>query len=449
MRDRRLRRAAAVLGLCVAGVAMLSAENWPQFRGPGGQGISAETGLPLTWSATANVAWKTRLPGPGHSSPVIWGDRVFLTAFEPDGSVRNWFAASSGRLLVLCLDRRTGRVMWQQPVPARRIESLHATNSPASPTPVTDGRLVIVHFGSAGLFAFTVEGQKVWEVPLGPFPNDWGSASSPLLYGNLVLLNSDTDGEDFLLAVDKQSGRTVWKKDRSDVARSWPTPFVWSPGGRDQIVVSGSRRVTAYDPADGRELWAVDGLTQWVSPSPAAAHGLLFVASNGPGGNVILAIRPGGRGNVTSTHVAWRFTRSAPYNSSPVVNGEYLYVVKNGGVMTCLNARTGTLVWQQRLPAGGDYYASLVAADGRIHATSEDGVTTVLAAKGVYEPLASNAVGERTMATPAISNGQIFIRTDEHLFAIGTARSTRGTSGTRGTLVAPEAPVAPVPPDSQ
>jgi len=406
---------------CVAAAASLPAEDWPQFRGAH-QGLSLETGLPLRWSGSSGLAWKTPLPGPGHSSPVVSGERIFLTAFEPQGAVSNIIWWRSGRLLVLCLDRQTGRILWQREVPAKRIEELHSTNAPASPTPVTDGQRVYVHFGSFGLVAFDLEGRKLWEKPLGPFPNDWGSASSPILYGKLLLLNCDTDGEDFLLAVDKATGRTVWRTSRPDATRAWPTPMIWSADGADQIVVSGSGRVKAYDPKDGRELWTVEGLTTWVTPTPVAAHGLLFVASNGPGGNVVMAIRPGGRGNVTATHVAWRYDGSAPYNSSPVVVGDHLYTVKNGGVMTCFDARGGAVVWQGRLTARGNYYASLIAGDGRVYALSEDGEASVVEAGKTFRILATNALGERTMATPAVSGGRLFIRSDASLFAVAPGR---------------------------
>jgi len=420
--NSRRKFVAVILGLlCFCGAAI--AENWPQFRGPQSQGVSTETGLPVKWSATSNVKWKTALPGPGHSSPIIWGNRIFLTALRQESSlVRRYLYASRGQLVVLCLDKGSGKILWEREVPAERIEKTHSTNSPASPTPVTDGRYVYVYFGSRGLICFDFNGNKVWEIPLGPFPNEWGSASSPILYKNMLLLNCDTDAEDFLLAVDKNTGKTIWKTSRSDVTRAWPTPVIWSADGKDEIVVSGSGRVKAYDPQDGRELWTVNGLTTWVTPTPVSAHGLLYVAANGPGGNIIMAIRPGGRGNITNTHVVWRYERAAPYSSSPVVVGDYLYTVKNGGIMTCLNARTGALAWQERLPARGDYYASPVAADGKIYTLSEDGEVSVVAAKPTFELISSNSMGERCMASPAISGGQIFIRSDYNLFCIGEAR---------------------------
>lgn len=433
------RQVAPAVALAVAALAALvastpvHADNWPQFRGPGSRGLSSETGLPLKWTATSNVAWKAPLPGPGHSSPIVWGNRIFLTAFRPapggtGGVFRSLMGliargvSVSGQLFVLCLDRATGKALWEREVPLEVIEEVHPTNSPASPTPVTDGQRVYVYFGSYGLLAYDFDGRKIWERRLGPFPNEWGSASSPILYGNMLILNCDTDAEDFLLAVDKATGKTIWQTPRN-ATRAWPVPVIWNAGGRDQIVVSGSERVTAYDPSNGREIWTVDGLSTWVSPTPVAAHGLLFVAANGPGGNIIMAIRPGGRGNITSTHVAWRHERAAPYIPSPIVVGDYLFVVKDGGIMTCLNARTGELAWQQRLPARGSYYASPVAAEGRLYVISEDGEVTVVAAKPTFEVIATSSMGERTMASPALSSGQIFIRTDNALWAIGKASS--------------------------
>ena len=405
---------------------LLFADNWPQFRGPD-QGRTPETNLPVSWSATENVRWKTPLPGPGHSSPIIWGDRIFLTAFRPEstgmmGRLMSRLGWPAGQLLVLSLDKQTGRVLWEREVVVDSIAPLHSTNAPASPTPVTDGELVYVYFGQKGLTAFDFDGDVVWEKDLGPYPNEWGFASSPVLYRDKLILLSDSDAEDFLLAVYKTTGKDVWKTPRPNVERSWPVPVIWNVEGGDQIVVSGSHTVRAYDPENGREIWQVNGLTTWVAPTPVTAHGLLYVVSGGPGGSVGMAIRPGGRGDITNTHVAWHYDRSTPYIPSPVVLGDYFYMVRNGGIMTCLNARTGEEVWQERLPASGDYYASLIAAEDRIYALSEDGEATVVAAGPEYQVLSSNSLGERTMATPAVSDGEMFIRSDQTLFAIGRSR---------------------------
>lgn len=399
------------------------AGQWPQWRGPGSDGRTIERGLPTHWDAHTNVQWKARLPGPGHSSPIVWGDRIFLTAFREAGGLLSYFW-TRGQLVVLALDARTGNIVWERPVHADRMEKIHSRNAPASPTPTTDGRFVYVHFGSAGLAAFDFDGRQVWEKPLGPYSNEWGSGSSPILYGTLLILNVDSDGEDFLLAVDKMTGKTVWRTSRSDVARGWSTPYVWRAAdhadasgadrGRDEIVVAGGGHVKGYNPGDGRELWRAEGTFEWVAPTPVAGRRLLYVASKGS----TLAIRPGGRGDVTRSHVVWH-RRDGPYISSPVLVGEQLYTVEDGGVMTCVDADTGALVWRARLPARGNYFASLLAGDGKVYATSEDGDVTVVAAGPTFNRIRTNTLHERTMASPAIAGGVMYFRSDQHLFAIG------------------------------
>ncbi len=402
----------------------LSAQDWPQFRGPTGQGLSNETGLPVVWSDTENVHWRTELPGPGHSSPVVAGDRIYLTAFRSDRRMplARFFTAPRGQLVALALDKASGDILWERVIVEGELQDVHATNSPASPTPVTDGDRVYVFFGSVGLVCLDADGNELWRREFGEIPNEWGSASSPVLHDGLLLLNSDSDGDDFLIALDALTGETRWWTDRGRVSRSWSTPLIWEVDGRNQVVVSGSRQVKAYDASTGEEIWSVDGLTEWVAPTPITAHGLLYVVSNGPGGNVALAIRPGGRGDITDTHVAWRYERGASYVSSPVVVGDYLYMAKDGGIMTALDARTGELARQGRLPARGNYYASLLAADGQIYALNDDGEATVLVASPDFEVLSVNAVGERTLASIAVSGGQLLIRSDESLFAIGDPR---------------------------
>lgn len=405
---RVVRVGLVCLSLTSAGAA---AENWPQFRGPGGRGLSAERGLPARWGEGRGVRWKTPLPGPGHSSPVVWGERVFLTAYAPPKEAR------PGRLLVLCLNALTGKVLWEREVPVGQIERTGGANAPASPTPATDGRRVYVYFGSYGLVSFDFDGRKVWELPLGPFANEWGSASSPVLHGRLLLLNRTHEDGGFLLAVDKETGRTAWRTEHPRATPSFATPFVWEKEGGAEVVVSGSGFVKGFDPRTGRELWRVGGMPDGVAPTPVAAHGLLYVASNSQP-NFILAVRPGGRGDVTRTHVAWRHERAVISVPSPLVVGEHLYALRDGGVMTCLEARTGAVLWQQRLPGRGNYFASPVAGDGKIYAVSEEGEVAVVAAGPVYTLIASNRMGERTMATPAVSGSRVLIRTDENLYCV-------------------------------
>ena len=424
MRSKILLPVVTVLVLGFHGLA--DAENWPQFRGWNGAGISEEKGLPIRWSDQDNVYWKTALPGPGHSSPCIWGDKIFLTAFRPEGGPPKisdeWVPEPQGQLIALALSTRTGQILWQREIPVK-IEQVHVFNSPASPTPVTDGERVYFYFGSYGLLCYDLEGNKIWDLPLGPSGNDHGGSSSPILYKDSLIMNSDNDADPFLLAIHKKTGKPKWQTSRSGFERSFATPMLWQVNGKTEVVVSGSYRVKGYDPDTGEEIWTCRGMPRWVVPIPVTAHGMLF-ATSGLGGNVFLAIRPGGRGEINDTHLAWRYERGAPGVPSPVVVGNHLYAVQKGGIITCLQAKTGQVAWQKRLPAGGDYYASILAADGKLYTLSEEGKVCVLEAGEKFHLLSVNDMGERCMATPAISQGQIFIRSDKTLYCIGKPRST-------------------------
>ncbi len=409
---RRVSGAWAVGLLLLTNALTVGADNWPQYRGPGGSGVSAEKGLPTKWGAGGGVRWKTRLPGPGHSSPVVWGERLFLTAYVAG------VGPGRGRLLVLCVDVRTGRVLWEREVRAGQIERVGGANAPATPTPVTDGRRVYVYFGSHGLASFDFEGRKVWEVPLRPCGGEFGSASSPVLHGRLLLLNCTSDAGGFLLAADKETGRTVWRAPHEQPTLSFATPFVWDTGAGAEIVLIVSGHVKGFDPKTGRELWRVAGAPKGVAPTPVAAGGLLYAASNAQPGFVV-AIRPGGRGDIAATHVAWRHDKGVVSVPSPLAVGGYLFALKDGGVITCFDAKSGAVLWQQRLPARGNYFASPVAGEGKIYVVSEEGEVSVVAAKPAYELIATNSMGGRTMASPAISGGRVFIRTDEHLYCVG------------------------------
>jgi outer membrane protein assembly factor BamB len=412
---RRVTRATAFWLFLVVITPTAAAENWPQYRGPGGLGVSPEKGLPTKWGAGDGVLWKTKLPGPGHSSPVVWGDRLFLTAYAAAGG------ANRGRLLVLSVDRLTGKILWEREVRAGQIERMGGANAPATPTPATDGRRVYVYFGSYGLVCFDFEGRKVWEREVAPCGGEFGSASSPVLHGRLLLLNCTSDAGGLLLAADKETGRTVWSAAHAQPALSFATPFVWDTGAGAQIVLVVSGHVKGFDPRTGRESWRVSGFPRGVAPTPVADGGLLYVASNAPPG-FIVAIRPGGGGDVTATHVAWRHDKGVVSVPSPLAVGGHLFALRDGGVLTCLDAKTGAVLWQQRLPARGNYFASPVAGDGKVYVVSEEGEVSVVAAKPVYELLATNSMRERTMASPAISAGGIFIRTDEHLYCVKGAR---------------------------
>ena len=389
-------------------VAVAGAERqWPGFRGPTGQGTVVDSGFPLEWSGSKNVRWRMKLPGRGNSSPVVWNERVFITAESADRADR----------LLLCLDRADGRVRWQVAAPRpAKPEKLYWKNTYASSTPVTDGERVICFFGNSGLVAFDLDGKRLWQRGLGEFKTSHGPGSSPVLYRDLVILLQDQNrGESVFAAFEKSTGRPVWQRARAG-AMCWSTPVLLRVGDHDELVHNGSHQVIAYDPATGRELWRLAGPSREAIPMIASGGGLLYSASgrNGP----TLAIRPGGKGDVTATHLAWRTIRGGPHVPSPVFLNGRLYSVSDTGIVSCLVARTGKSLWQRRLR--GRFSMSPLAAGDRLLLTSEDGVTTILKDGPTFEVLATNHLGENVLATPAVLGGQIIFRTAEHLLCIGS-----------------------------
>jgi outer membrane protein assembly factor BamB len=393
----------------------LSAEEWPEFRGPTGQGHSTERNIPLEWSESRNVAWKTQLPGTGWSSPVVAGGKVWLTAAVKD---RN-----GGSLRALAYDVATGRELVNAEVfHVRSVDPLNPKNTRASPTPILDGDRVYVHFGADGTAALTTTGEIVWKTRF-DYQSQHGDGGSPALYGDLLILNCDGDDEAFVVAIEKQTGKTRWKTARRQPsAQAYSTPLVIRTGERDEVISVGAYRATAYDPATGREIWRVsypvrfpDGFSNVMRPVYGA--GLLFISG---GFNIpsFIAVRPDGTGDVTRTHVAWTLMRGAPLTPSPLVVGNDLYLVNDSGIALCLDARTGERYWQQRL--NGNYSASPVFADGRIYFLSEEGTATVIEPGHQFREVASNRLDGYTLASIAVSNGSIFIRSDTHLYRIAT-----------------------------
>lgn len=406
-----MRRPPIVPLLLAIGAA--SAEDWPGFRGPRHDGTSHETSLPLRWSATENIAWRAGLPGVGHSSPVVWGNRVFLTAFVEDTSVIGKIVRTgrAGELIVLCLDRDSGRRVWQRTVRPGSIEGSNNGNSPATPTPATDGERVYAYFGSYGVLAVNAAtGEHVWEARIGPFPHHMGTASSPVLAPNgMLVLNVESDGPDFLLALDRRTGRELWRTPRRQKQAGYATAAIWN----DRAILAGHRTVKAYQLATGARLWEIEGLSDYAVPTPVVAAGFAIVTSSGPGGSALVALRADGS-------TAWSMDRAAAYVASPTVAGNLLFTVKDSGVMSAVETATGRLVWQQRLPQPGRYFASPVAADGRVYVTNEHGTTIVVAAARRFEVLAVNHTGlESTWASLAVSAGRVFLRAPRELLAIG------------------------------
>ena len=398
--------------MLVSLAAVAAAENWPGFRGPRGDGTSSEKGLPIRWDAAQNVAWKVPVPGKGHASPVVWGDRLFLvSALEP----------TQERLLI-CLDRRTGKTLWQKVVLKSPFEGIHPLNSHASSTPLTDGERVYVSFLDRDrmfIAAYDFEGARVWAVHPGPFYSKHGYSSSPVLYRDRIIVNGDHDGDGYIVSLDRRTGRTVWKIARPNNTRSYCTPIIREVDGRPLMMLSGSKCVAAYDPDNGALRWIVDGPTEQFVAAPVFNGRLLFITAGYPDRHIV-AVRPGGKGNVTGTHIAWRTQRGCSYVPSPVLAGPYLLVVTDGGFATCFVADTGELLWTERL--GGGHSASPVVCEDRVYFQSDRGVTTVLRPGRTFEKLAVNDLGEETYASPVISQGQIFLRGVKHLFAVGPAR---------------------------
>ena len=387
------------------------ARYWPRWRGPSGQGFASGTSYPDKWSATENVLWKVRVPGEGNSSPIVWGDRIFLTAAHEGGR----------RLSLLAFRRSDGSLLWEAFAPEGRLESVHDKNGHASATASTDGRLVFVSFGSRGLMAFDFDGKLVWRQDLGALNNYWGSAGSPLLYKDRVILYQDQQrAESFIAAFDSATGKPLWRTARN-ASVGWGTPVAIRAGGRDEIVVNGQYAVVAYDPDNGRELWRVGGTTMEVVPTVVVGHGMLFSSSGRAGPT--LAIRPGGQGDVTRTHLVWSSPRGSPFIPSPILHGDQLYMVNDmTSIATAFDAKTGRALWQNRLGAAQreGFSASPVVVDGKIFFTNDEGETFVLRGGGEFNLLHVNSIGERTLASPALVDGRWYIRTAGHLFAIGS-----------------------------
>jgi outer membrane protein assembly factor BamB len=406
--------------------------------------------LPTDIGPTTNVIWKMTIPG-GHSSPVVSGNRVYLTAVREK------------KLLTMAIDGRDGKLLWEAEAPYKALEKIHLIGSHAQSTPATDGERVLSLFGSCGLFCYDRTGKQLWHRPMGPFKNDFGAGSSPVIWGDWVLLSQDHDQDSFLVAFDKRTGKTVWKTDRSEFLRGYCTPVVWDAAGCKQVVVAGTLRVAGYDLATGKEVWTVRGLSRTVCMTPVVGDdALLYVAGWSAGGdadarievepfdterftqvdldkdgsitreeyerfrelfekgqNVVLAVRPGGKGDVTETHVVWRNTKQVALCASPLYYAGHIFTVKDGGFLSCLDARNGKLLKRDRLPGSGNYYSSPVEGDGKVYLLSERGRLTVVNAAPEWKILSSKNLEEDAYATPAIVDGRIYVRTAGHLFCCG------------------------------
>jgi outer membrane protein assembly factor BamB len=399
-----------LVGVFLAATVAAAGSDWPEFRGPGGQGHATGNGLPLEWSESRNVVWKTAVPGMGWSSPVVGGGRIWLTTASGDRDVS---------LRALAFDLATGReVVNVEVFRLRNLRPINPKNSRASPTPLLDGDRVYVHFGADGTAALTATGDIVWKAQF-PYDSQHGAGGSPVVHEDLLIFSGDGYDTAFVVAVDKRTGKPRWKTERRQpFSQAYTTPLVIRAGERDQLVSVGAFRTTAYDPQSGKEIWRVsygDGFSN--VPRPVFAHGLVYIAT-GFHQPALMAVRPDGTGDVTRTHVAWTIQRGVPFTPSPLVVGGELYMVSDGGIASCLDAKTGDVRWQQRL--GGNYSASPLYADGRIYFPGEDGVTTVIAPGATFRKLAANALDGALLASMAVAGDSFVIRSDKHLYRIGS-----------------------------
>lgn len=417
MRFVTLSLSGLVLSLCsVCLPDPARAENWPGWRGPRGDGTSLEPNIPIRWDGPSNqnIAWKTELPGIGHASPIVWEDRIFLVSCREESRER----------ILLCLDRKTGAILWERVVVQSPLERKHRLNSHASSTPAADGQQVYVTFLDRDLMlvaAYDFTGNRQWLSRPGEFHSVHGYCSSVVLFKELVLLNGDHDGDAYLVALDRRTGNVVWKTPRENRTRSYCVPIIRQFDGRTQMILSGNKCVASYDPNDGSRHWIIDGPTEQFVASLVDNGKLLFMTAGFPEHH-ILAIRPDGRGNVTGTHVAWRTEKGCSYVPSPIAagDGRFFLVVSDEGIASCFEAETGQRHWMQRI--GPHYSTSLVSAGGLVHFLSDEGVMTVIRPDAKFQVVARNSLGEPCRASPAISLGQIFIRGQKHLFCIGAGR---------------------------
>ena len=428
---------AVVALVALTGSIAAAGENWPQWRGPGGQGVSREAQVPTDWQPDRNIAWKTALPGSGHSSPVVWGDRIFLTAVvegevipgakpmehlldgKPFVHPESVAGDRKHTLKVLALDTKSGRILWDQTAYEGPVhDARHRRSSFAGPTAATDGALVFAYFGPEGLFAYDMSGKPIWKAVEKFGTLGLGTGTSPILFQHLVIVQRDEDNGDrsSIVAYDKETGKEAWRVKRP-VQISWGTPVLVTSGGRTEIVTNGTELIIAYDPSTGKELWRTKGVESNAIHTPLVGHGLVIVTAGYPAKKVI-AIRPGAVPD--EQRVAWEYSKGTGYVLSNILYDDYLYLLTDNGIVTCLDPKTGAVKYEGgRVPVPARFMGSPVAFAGFVAMTSEDGDTYMLKAGPTHQIVRTNSVDEPVYSSAAISNGRIYIRGEKHLFAIG------------------------------
>ena len=390
--------------------AVTKAQNWPQWRGPNGDGTSSETNLPTQWDSEKNVLWKSPVPGIGHSSPIVWGDRLFTITAKPESQEK----------ILLCYDTKNGDLLWQVIVLKTKLENKHNDNSFASGTPATDGTYIYVSFLDGEyvtVAAYDFTGKQIWLQRPGTFSSPHGYSCSPVLYKDKVIINGDSKGDSFVAALSRTDGHTIWKVPHNNPAHSFSTPIFREIAGRMQMIFCGNKEITSYNPDDGSRYWFVSGPSEDFCSSPVynEKSGLLLISSAWPQRH-LLAIKPDGNGDVTGSHVVWRSTEGAFYVPSPISVGEYLLSTMMNGQVHCIEAATGKILWKENL---GKQYASPVLVNGLVYMPNDAGVITIIKPGPTFESIAKNSIGETMFASPAISNGRIYLRGANHIFCIG------------------------------
>jgi len=390
--------------------AVTRAENWPNWRGPNGDGTSAATDIPTKWDSITNVLWKTEVPGLGYASPVIWGDRLFTVTAEPETQEK----------ILLCYDTKNGKLVWQTTVLKAPFESKHNDNSFASGTPATDGNYIYVSFldgESVIVAAYDFTGKQIWLQRPGTFSSPHGYSCSPVIYKDKVIINGDSMGDSFIAALSREDGHIIWKTPHDKHAHSFSTPIIREIAGHTQMIFLGNKEVASYNPDDGSRYWFVNGPSEDFCSSPVYNEktGLVLISSAWPQRN-LLAIKPDGKGDVSETHIVWRTGNGGYYVPSPVTTGDYLISTMVDGSVNCIEAATGKVLWKEKL---GKQYSSSVLVNGLVYSPNDAGQITIIKPGPVFESIAKNSIGETMFASPAISNGRIYLRGTKHLFCIG------------------------------
>jgi outer membrane protein assembly factor BamB len=454
-----MKRPTILLLFIVLSGGVIQAQNWPQFRGPGATGVTEGAAKPVKFdgSSSQNVVWKTEIPGLSHASPIVWGNKVFVvtavssekdeTRYGLYGDVAPVKNDPKHSWKIYALDKQKGTILWERvayeglPKVKRHPKSTHAAS-----TPVTDGKYLIVNFGSEGLYAYDLDGKLLWKQDLGVLdagwfydPDyQWEYGSSPIIYKNFVIVQADIQKNSFIAAYDIKTGKLAWKTAREEMP-SWGTPTVYEGAQRSELITNGTKAIRGYDPATGKELWRLTPNSEITTPTPIVAHDLIFVTAGYPPVQPIYAIKLGASGDISlkdgkesNEFIAWSKQRGGPYMPTPLVYGDLLYTCSNNGVLTAYNAKTGERVYQERLGGtGAPFTASPVASDGKLYFSSEDGDIFVVKAGPKYEFLSKNPVGEVLMATPAVSDGLIIVRGLNHLFAFGESPATTKKTGSQ------------------